>query len=223
MDPKLFLDARSVANDDISSYYKKSLLGVITKNKYEIVSKFENARLSSRGKKVSDIAKDLDVSLSTVNRYKHDIGCQSNRKRINRTSEQQREITLKGLATRRRNQEFKAEVSALSQQELTHQEFEKELSVIKDKYKKSDNGSTNKNKRGGYSEDVEIETTSTTNTEVTDTASLNKSNKKDKRGGYLGDQETNVAFKPLLTRTPLKELDHAQKQLTSDEILDKFV
>ena len=65
------------------------------------------------GKTNKQAAELLDVSPSTINRYKKSVGILSNRKRVNRTTEKKQASMLKSMKTKATNKLIKDEMEKI--------------------------------------------------------------------------------------------------------------
>ena len=124
---KINLDATTLlglTGDDLFMLHKKVLV-----NKY-IEEKTNNTK-----KSVASIAKDLGVSKSTLDRYKSDISLTSTRKTPLYSAERKREITMKSMATKKRNQLYKEELrSIMSDKNLSKEDLEREMQKLRSTY-----------------------------------------------------------------------------------------
>ena len=74
------------------------------------------------GKSSADAAKAVDLSLSTIKRYKKDEGFKPERKSSHKTSEQKNQIYMKGVETKLRNKQIKEEINNIKKSDnLTYE------------------------------------------------------------------------------------------------------
>ena len=88
-----------------------------------------------KGKSSSDAAKAVDISLSTITRYKKDQGFKPERKITRRAREQKIQISMKGAITKLKNKQIKKVFDNINKNnDLTDNEKEHKLDEIRKKY-----------------------------------------------------------------------------------------
>jgi hypothetical protein len=124
---KINLDAITlldITGDDLQMLHKKV-----------IVNKYIEAKTNDSKRSVASIAKELGIGKSTLDRYKSDVGLTSTRRVPQYSAEKRREITAKALATRKRNQMYKAELKELmDNKDMTKEELDREFDRLRDNY-----------------------------------------------------------------------------------------
>ena len=93
------IDSMSIEPNDLIDYFNKRKV-------YCFIEK-----IIAKGKSNEEASKSLNVSLSTINRYKKDFGFKPERKISHKTSEQKHQIYLKGVETKLRNKRLMEEVN----------------------------------------------------------------------------------------------------------------
>ena len=110
---------------------------ILREQKINVISKFETLKKDNPKRKNNDIAKELNYSMSTLNRYKSDIGFVSTRKAVNHTSAQKQAIYLKSLKTKMAKEELKSEredICAMYKKgEIKIDEFNSEIDKLQEK------------------------------------------------------------------------------------------
>ena len=92
----------------------QNLLPMTVPNYYKMMKVDEFLRQTiARGKTTKEASELLDVSPSTINRYKKSWGISSNRKSYNRTPEAKQLASIKAKETKERNRLFKEEMSSV--------------------------------------------------------------------------------------------------------------
>lgn len=103
------------------------------KIKKDILFQFDQMKMNNPKMKSEEIAVKLGYSLSTINRYRRDLGdIQRTRKKI--SSDKQREINIKTMDTRMKNKMFDEEIKALRKQNLPIEEYEAKQRELREKY-----------------------------------------------------------------------------------------
>ena len=89
----------------------------------------------SKGKSSTDAAKAVDLSRSTIKRYKKDLVIKSERKITRKTREEKNQIYMKGVVTKLRNKQIKEEFDNINKNnDLTNKEKAQKLDEIRKKY-----------------------------------------------------------------------------------------
>lgn len=125
------LDMKSISCRDLESYHRKTVL-----------SEFIAIRTRDPGRRVEDVARDLNVSLSTIKRYKKSEGYESGRVRRKYTPEEKTAAAMKGKATKQRHLMYKEELRELEERvgdrsgphRMGIDEYSSELERITNKY-----------------------------------------------------------------------------------------
>ena len=112
---------------------------IVRNQRIKVITDFESKCHEFPNKKKSDIAKDMHYSMSTLNRYKKELGYTSNRKVSNHTHEEKQRIQIKALHTRTRKEEIKSRrldiYNKYKDGVITFDEFESQLSQLTDTLK----------------------------------------------------------------------------------------
>ena len=125
--PQTILEMKGVTSRDIESYYRKSVL-----------LDFTGERISNPRKKAEEVARELDISLPTICRYRKMEGFTTNRKMPNYSPEQKQAIAAKSQATKRRNRKYREELQGLNSRidsnEIDYPTYSRELADLTGKY-----------------------------------------------------------------------------------------
>ena len=124
MNVKDILDSRDITPNDITNYQMKC-----------VVNKYMEERTSNPKKKVSQIASEMGVSVSTLNRYKKTLGFESSRKHRELSPTTKREIVIKSFKTKALNKAFKEELKELNDKKLSGHDYANELDNLSSKFK----------------------------------------------------------------------------------------
>jgi DNA-binding XRE family transcriptional regulator len=121
------IDLVSMSSEDIVSINRKTLLYDFSR------MQTENPRMTQE-----QVAKQLGVSLSTINRHKREMGVNRPRAPVTYSEEQKMAMNHKRQETRMRNAEYKRELQNLHKTARTYDEFSKGAQVLKDRYTSSE-------------------------------------------------------------------------------------
>ena len=116
------IDSMSIEPNDLIDYFKKQKVYSFLEEKI------------AKGKSNEEASKSLNVSLSTIKRYKKDLGFKPERKTSHKTSEQKHQIYLKGVETKLRNKKFIEEVNNIeSSDTLSYDQKQEKINELKNK------------------------------------------------------------------------------------------
>ena len=133
MNVKDIIDSCNIITNDMINYQMRC-----------VVNKYLEERISNPKKKVDQIANEIGVSVSTLNRYKKDLGFESSKKHRQLSPNSKREVVLKSLKTKAFNKAFKEEVSELNKRNLSAHEYASELDKLHAKFERTSSGKQSK-------------------------------------------------------------------------------
>ena len=110
------IDSMSIEPNDIIDYFKKQKVYSFLEEKI------------AKGKSNEQASKSFNISLSTIKRYKKDLGFNPERKATYTTAEQKHQSYLKGVETKLKIKKFMEEVNNIKNSDtLSYEQKQKKL------------------------------------------------------------------------------------------------